>query len=129
MGPGGRPVQVLWADPDTVFNYSAVNNWAAAHTQGEVLVLLNDDTEATDPNWLRELAGWASQPEIGTVELQLIGPSGEIQHGGVTLGMFGLAEHLFGGMAPHQDSLFGHADWVRNTLAVTAACVAIRRDL
>ena len=127
--PGGAPIQVLWADPSAEFNYSAVNNMAVANTDGDIVVLLNDDTEATDPRWLREMVGWASRPEIGTVGLQLLDAADTIQHGGVVLGMFGLAEHLFGRMRPHSDSLIGHTDWIRNSLAVTAACVAVRREL
>jgi GT2 family glycosyltransferase/glycosyltransferase involved in cell wall biosynthesis len=119
-------VQWWTAEP---FNYSAVNNAAAAATGGEVLVFLNDDTEAVDPRWLRHVVGWATRPEVGTVGLQMRMADGRIQHGGVILGMEGFAGHLFGGLAPNRDTLIGHTSWTRNTLAVTAACVTIRRDL
>jgi GT2 family glycosyltransferase/predicted SAM-dependent methyltransferase len=123
----GLELHVEWWDRP--FNYSAVNNHAAAIARGSVLVFLNDDTELVDPSWLRELASWAVQEEIGVVGLQLIGPGGEIQHGGVVLGLNGFADHLFQGMQPHSDSLLGSTDWYRNCLAVTAACLAVRRDL
>jgi GT2 family glycosyltransferase len=123
----GLDLHVLWWSQP--FNYSAVNNLAARESRGDVLVFLNDDTELRDPGWLRELVGWAVQPEIGLVGAQLIGPDGTIQHGGVILGLSGFADHLFEGMAPHQESLVGSTDWYRNTLSVTAACVAVRRDV
>ncbi len=123
----GLDLRVLWWTQP--FNYSAVNNLAAAEATGEVLVFLNDDTELRDPGWLTELVGWASQPDIGLVGVQLIGPVGEIQHGGVILGLNGFADHLFQGMEPHSDSLMGPTDWYRNTLSVTAACVAVRREV
>ncbi len=119
--------QVIWWDEP--FNYSAVNNRAAALATGEVLVFLNDDTAAGHPGWLQHLVGWASCPEIGVVGLQLIDEDGRIQHGGVVVGMTGLAGHLFQGMTPHSDSLMGPTDWTRNTLAVTGACLAVRRSV
>jgi O-antigen biosynthesis protein len=115
-----------WSQP---FNFSAVNNAAAADSTSDVLVFLNDDTELRDPGWLTELVGWAIQPDIGLAGAQLIGPDGEIQHGGVILGLNGFADHLFQGMAPHSDSLMGPTDWYRNALSVTAACVVVQREV
>ena len=113
-----------WEGP---FNYSAVNNWAAADARGDVLVFLNDDTELFDPGWLRELVGWVRQPGVGLVGVQLVDPDDLIQHGGVVLGMNGFADHLFAGARPGDDSIFGSTLWYRNSLSVTAACVAVER--
>src|SRR6185503_15902527 len=41
----------------------------------------------------------------------------------------GFAGHLFAGMRPGDDSIFGSTNWYRDCLSVTAACVAIERDL
>ena len=120
-------LDVEWWDDD--FNYSVVNNAAAQRARGSVLVFLNDDTEFPDPGWLRELVGWATRPDIGVVGLQLVDSDGMIQHGGVVLGLNGFADHLFQGLAPGAPSLLGPTTWYRNTLAVTAACAAIRRDV
>jgi GT2 family glycosyltransferase/glycosyltransferase involved in cell wall biosynthesis/predicted SAM-dependent methyltransferase len=121
-------LQVKWWT-QTPFNYSAVNNAGAELARGEVLVFLNDDTELLDPSWMRELVGWAGQPDIGVAGLQLIGPDDEIQHTGVILGLGGFADHIFEGTKPHEDSIFGRNDWYRNCLAVTGACMAMRREL
>jgi len=118
---------VEWWDDD--FNYSVVNNFAAARARGEILVFVNDDTEFPNPGWLREMVGWARRPEIGVVGLQLLDGDGLIQHGGVVLGLNGFADHLFQGMEPGSPTLLGPTTWYRNVLAVTAACLAIRRDL
>ncbi|MDX6220609.1 MAG: O-antigen biosynthesis protein [Frankiales bacterium] len=115
-----------WTEP---FNYPAVNNLGARKGSGAVLVFLNDDTEVLDPSWLTEMVGWAVRPEIGVAGLQLIGPSGEIQHAGVVLGLGGFADHVFEGMAPGSPSPLGPTGWYRNVLSVTSACVAIRREL
>lgn len=121
-----NPQVVWWEEP---FNYSAVNNRGAAQATGEVLVFLNDDTAPGHPGWLHNLIGWAQRPEIGVAGLQLIDGDGLIQHGGAVIGMTGLAGHLFQGMAPHSDTLMGPTDWTRNTLAVTGACLAVRRTV
>ena len=115
-----------WEAP---FNYSAVNNAGAALARGDVLLFLNDDTEMPDPEWMRELVSWAMRPSIGVVGAQLIGPDGEIQHGGVILGMHGFADHLFQGMPRDVPSLVGPTSWYRNVLANTGACIAMRREL
>ena len=49
------------------FNYSKVNNEAVRRTSGDVVVLLNDDTEIVDPLWLREMVGCLLQPGIGSM--------------------------------------------------------------
>jgi GT2 family glycosyltransferase len=121
------PIQVLWWDRP--FNYSAVNNAASLLGSGDVLTFLNDDTEATDALWLRQMVGWATRDTVGTVGAQLIDPAGLIQHGGVVLGMDGSAGHLFAGGAPAQDSMLGRTEWTRNVLASTAACVTMRREV
>ena len=120
------PRIIWWEKP---FNYSAVNNYAAARATGEVLVFLNDDTALGHHRWLHNLCGWASRPEIGVAGLQLIDDDGLIQHGGAIIGLNGLADHLFKGMPPHSDTLLGSTDWTRNTISVTGACLAVRRSV
>lgn len=124
--PGGIDLRVEWWDKP--FNYSAVNNFGAARATGEVLVFLNDDTEALDADWLKELVGWAVQPAIGTAGLQLLDSAERIQFAGTIVGLGGFADHVFQGMAPGSDSLLGPTSWYRNVLAVTGACMAVRRE-
>jgi GT2 family glycosyltransferase/glycosyltransferase involved in cell wall biosynthesis len=117
---------IWWHEP---FNYSAVNNRAAAEATGDVLVFLNDDTRIRSADWLTELAGWATHEPIGTAGVQLVEGQGLIQHGGVVLGMSGFADHLFAGLRPGAETMFGSTRWYRNGLANTAACVAVRRSV
>jgi O-antigen biosynthesis protein len=109
---------VWWGGP---FNYSAANNLGARASSSEVLIFLNDDTELTQPDWIDELVGWVSQPGVGLAGLQLVGGQGVIQHGGIVLGMNGFADHLFAGMRPGEDSMFGSTRWYRNGLSVNAS--------
>ena len=123
----GLDLRVMWWE-ETPFNYSRVNNVAAAATGGEVLLFLNDDTEVLDPSWLSDLAGWAVRPEIGCAGIQLIGADGRLQHSGVVVGMGGFADNLLEGTATDAITPMGPADWYRDTLAVTGACLAITRE-
>lgn len=123
----GLDLEVIWWEEE--FNYSRVNNVAASGARGEVLLFLNDDTEAADADWMREMVSWTQQPGIGLVGLQLLDGDGRIQHGGVVIGVNGFADHLLVGLEPHTDTIFGSTDWYRNTLSVTGACVAVRREL
>jgi GT2 family glycosyltransferase len=110
------------------FNFSAVNNFGAAHASGDLLLFLNNDTRVEGADWLDELAMWALRPEIGAVGAKLLRDDGTIQHAGVILGLSGFAGHIFGDCPENQWSLFGLAEWYRDYLAVTAACVMIRRE-
>ncbi|MGH2692266.1 MAG: glycosyltransferase family 2 protein, partial [Actinomycetota bacterium] len=122
-----HPVKVLWWERP--FNYSAVNNWAAAQASGDILLFLNDDTEAIGEDWLTELVGWAQQEEIGAVGAQLLNEDGTIQHGGIVVGLTGFAGQLFKFLRPGDGSLLGLTMWYRNVLAVTGACLAMRREV
>lgn len=123
--PGG--VTVL--DYDHPFNYSAINNFAARHAQGEVLVFLNDDTEVISPNWLQELVSHAIRPEIGAVGGLLLYPDNTIQHAGIVVG-----SKQVGGLVFYQSPLelisreHSHIFLPRNYSAVTGACMAVKKD-
>jgi len=124
---GGLDLAVhWWTEP---FNYSAVNNLGASKAGGDVLVFLNDDTEILDPGWMTELVGWTGQPDIGVVGLQLLDAEGAIQHAGAVVGLGGFADHVFQGLTPDEPTLLGPIPWYRNVLAVTGACLGIRREL
>lgn len=120
-------VQVL--SYDAPFNYSAINNWAARHCDGDLLCLLNNDVEVIDGDWLREMAGFAWRPDIGAVGAMLHYPDGSIQHAGVILGLGGVANHAY----CHQpEGCAGHgarAMVAQNLSAVTGACLLVRRDI
>jgi GT2 family glycosyltransferase len=112
-----------------LFNFSGALNLGAHHSQGEILVFLNNDTQILDDGWLLELTRWALHPDIGIVGGKLLYLDHTIQHAGIIIGMEGHASHVFGGMPDHSDSLFGSVDWYRDYSAVTGACMAMRREV
>lgn len=121
------PLHVLRTDPGDPFNYSRANNLGAAASTGAVLAFCNDDLEFISHPTLTRLAGWLSVPDLGVAGPQLRYPDGTIQHGGVVLGLNGLAEHAFTGMTSGSDTLIGNTDHPRDVSAVTGACLITSR--
>lgn len=121
------PLRHVWWSEEP-FNYSRVNTVTAGQTEGDVLVFLNDDTEIVDAGWLRELVGLLLRDGMGTVGFQHRTADGLVQHGGVMIGPGGFAANLFAGLGPADETLMGPVRWYRNSLAVTGACVGIRRE-
>ncbi|WP_449434271.1 glycosyltransferase family 2 protein [Pseudomonas putida] len=111
------------------FNFSAMNNHAARVARGEYLVLLNNDTEIIDANWLDELLNHAQRPEVGIVGARLHYPNGSLQHAGVLLGLRGPAEHPWLGRDPQAPSYMGRSQVDQNFSAVTAACLMVRKSV
>lgn len=118
-------VQILeWTLP---FNYAAVNNFAAARAKGELILFLNNDIEAINPDWLEALVKQAVQPGVGAVGAKLLYADDTIQHAGIVVGMSGVAGHS------HQfypRDAAGHCQRLRvtqNVAAVTGACLITPR--
>jgi GT2 family glycosyltransferase len=111
------------------FNYSRLNNVAAKEARGDFLLFLNNDTEVISPDWLEEMLGHAQRPEVGAVGAKLLFPNGTIQHGGVIVGLGGVAGHAFYGMRGSEQGYMGLATVTRNCTAVTAACLMTRRSI
>ena len=59
--------------------YSASNNQAAAAARGEVLYLLNSDTELLDRDVLEQLAAAVETPGVGLAGPKLLNPDGTLQ--------------------------------------------------
>jgi GT2 family glycosyltransferase len=110
------------------FNFSRACNQGAAYAQGELLLFLNNDTEITQDNWLMSMAQWFDHVEVGIVGCKLLYPNGTIQHGGIVVGIHGLADNFLSGKEDGTFTLVGSDLWYRNQLAVTGACLMISRQ-
>jgi glycosyltransferase involved in cell wall biosynthesis len=113
------------------FNYPALNNTAVAVARGDILLLLNNDTEVIEPGWLTELVSFAARPGIGAVGAKLLYPDRTVQHCGVVLGVGvgdgTVAGHFGLGAAGVDAGPFGWLALARSVSAVTAACLAVKR--
>ena len=114
---------------DGPFNWSALNNRAAAEATGDVLLLLNNDVSVVQPKWLRAMVAHAIRPGVGVVGARLLFPDGRLQHGGVLLGPDGAAVHALTGADKDDPGYGGQVMVLRDLSAVTGACLAIRRSL
>lgn len=124
----GRPgFQVL--SYEKAFNYSAINNWAALHATGDLLLLLNNDATLVEPESLRRMAGQALRPGIGAVGARLLYPDGRLQHAGTVLGQGGVAGHLLPGSPGDAAGPQNRLRLTHRASAVTAAALMLRRDL
>jgi GT2 family glycosyltransferase len=114
------------------FNYAAINNFAAREARGELLLLLNNDVEITDPRWMTEMVvqftrDGADKP-VAAVGKKLLWANGMVQHGGVVVGINGLAAHAFNHCQANDPGYMGLNLFDREQSAVTAACLMIRKS-
>jgi O-antigen biosynthesis protein len=110
------------------FSFSAKINRGAVRSEGEHLLLLNDDMEVVTPDWIERMLMYSSMPEIGAVGGRLLWEDGRLQHVVVRF-QNGLPGHLYRGFS---GDFKGYANGVRvaqNCLAVTGACLMTRREL
>lgn len=111
------------------FNFSRLCNHGLARASGEIYVLLNNDTQVIQSDWLHEMVSHAVRPEVGAVGAKLRYPDGDIQHAGVILGVRGLAGHAFRQQPGDSDGYCGRARMTQELSAVTAACLAGRTSV
>ncbi|XOV84241.1 MAG: glycosyltransferase family 2 protein [bacterium] len=122
------PVKVLKASYP--FNWARLNNDAAAHSTGDLLLFLNNDIEAISDDWLDRLAVQALRVDIGAVGARLTYPNGNIQHAGVVVGLGEFADHIYTGFCEKTmgQTVFIPADIGREVLACTGACLLVEKQ-
>ncbi len=110
------------------FNYSAINNFAAAHAKGSLLGLLNNDIEVISPDWLSKMVVHVRRPDIGCVGAKLLYPNDLVQHAGVVLGYGGGAGHAHKFFPREHPGYLARAKSTQNFSAVTAACLLVTKE-
>lgn len=113
-------------DYDRPFNFSEKINRGAAHSEGEQLLLLNDDVEVATPDWIERMVMYSGMEEIGAVGGRLLWQDGRLQHVGVGF-EGGLPGHPYRGFAGEFPGYSNNVRIARNCLAVTGACLMTRR--
>ncbi|SEA28867.1 glycosyltransferase family 2 protein [Alkalimonas amylolytica] len=114
---------------DKPFNYSAINNFAVQQARGELICLLNNDTEVIRPDWLSQMAGQLTQPGVGIVGARLLFADERVQHAGDVIGVGGCASHLHFRLPASAPGYMGRAVLSQDLSAVTAACLLTWRAL
>ena len=111
------------------FNYPEINNFAVSRAQGEIICLLNNDTEVIEADWLTEMVSHAIRREVGAVGAKLLYPNGSVQHAGIILGIGGVAGHAHKHFPGNHYGYFARAVLTQNVSAVTGACLVVRKKL
>ncbi len=111
------------------FNYAAKANFAIKQAKTEHVILLNDDMEVISGEWLAALLEFTQQPEIGVAGARLLFPDNRLQHVGVAIGVNNGAAHVYHNYPADFVGYNGFTHIVRNYSAVTAACLATRKEV
>jgi len=124
-----RSGQIRVQRDDSPFNFSGLNNRAVRQAaRGEFVLLMNNDIEITHPEWLDEMVGPAMEPGTGCVGARLWYPDGRLQHAGVVM-VCGVAGHAHKLLGRGQHGYMGRAVLAQDFVAVTAACLLVRRSI
>lgn len=111
------------------FNFSAINNLAAKHASGDSLLLLNNDITVINSDWLTEMVAHLNRDNVGCVGAKLYYPNDTLQHGGIVLGIGGVAGHSHKNMPRGLPGHFSRMKIVHEVSAVTGACLLVYKHL
>lgn len=117
---------VYW---ESIFNYSAINNFGATFANGDYLLFLNNDVEIINKDWLLRMLGVIQREEVGIVGAKLLYGDHKVQHGGIFLGNASIAAHMFLGQDENYQGYMYRAAVKQDLSAVTAACLMTKKDL
>lgn len=111
------------------FNFSAMCNEGVRKAKGKYILLLNDDMEIIEENWLRIMVGQTLLPGVGAVGAKLWYPKEErLQHAGITNMHIGPSHKLV--IFPDDRTYYyGHNTVVYDMVGVTAACLLVKKSI
>ncbi len=97
--------------------------------EGEHIVLLNNDIEIINVDWIECLLEHSQREEVGAVGAKLYYPDGSIQHAGVIIGIAGFAGHSHRHY-PHDDPGYSNRLMcIQNISAVSGALLMVKKRL
>ncbi|MBQ7858576.1 MAG: glycosyltransferase, partial [Faecalibacterium sp.] len=108
------------------FNFSAINNFGRKYAQGQYLLLLNNDVEIRNGDWMTEmLSQCARLGGAGICGVMMYYPDETLQHAGVITGLGGYAGHSHKYAKAGGSGYMFRAATVQTLSAVTAACLLV----
>jgi glycosyltransferase involved in cell wall biosynthesis len=114
---------------DWPFNYSRVNNWAATQASGEVFLFLDNDIQVINKDWLEQMFQFAIRPDVGAVGAKLYYPDGTIEHGGIIIGLGGVAGYSHRHSPKDDPGYFYQLALPHNVSAVASTCLMLRKQV
>jgi GT2 family glycosyltransferase len=124
---GGR--EIIYTGSSDKFNFADKANFSIMSSDTELVVLLNDDMEIRNGEWLGALIDQIVKEDVGAVGAHLCYPDDRIQHVGMVVGVNETSAHVYHGHPGDTVGYNGYSSIVRNYSAVTGACMATRRSL
>ena len=112
------------------FNYAKICNFGVKHSDGEFILLLNNDTEVITRNFIEELLMYAQRSDVGAVGCKLYYGDHTIQHAGIVLGLGAhrTAGHTHYRLAKENLGYMGRLCYAQNVSAVTGACLMVKKS-
>ncbi|MEN8304669.1 MAG: glycosyltransferase, partial [Campylobacterota bacterium] len=112
------------------FNYADINNHAVkTYAKGEHVLLLNNDIEVISSDWIEAMLEQSQREDVGCVGAKLYYPNDTVQHAGIIIGLGGYAGHSHKMYSRYNPGYFNRLNVVQNLLAVTAACLMIKKSI
>lgn len=109
------------------FNFSAMCNIGVRNAKADYILLLNDDIEIIQKDWLKIMLGQAAQPRTGAVGAKLWYADGDtIQHAGITNMGIG-PSHKLASLVDDRCYYYGRNYLTYDMAGVTAACLLIEK--
>lgn len=128
-GPRAHPADPLvhaqGAGPGA--NPAARRNRGAAAASGEYLLFVDESIRVITPDWVEAMLSVAQRPGVGAVGAQLLAGNGRLRHVGVVF-RDGSPGHVRRGFDGDDPGYFFSTAGQRNYLAVSGACLLVRRD-
>lgn len=123
--PGDPRITVI--SYDKPFNFSDKCNVGFLSSRGDVVIMLNDDTQVITPDWIEQLLGHLEDPEVAMVGPMLLLEDGRIQSAGHRNKP--TPSHIGNGESGNAYGMWGMYTIARSLAGLTGACVAIRRSV
>lgn len=113
---------------DAPFNFSDKCNQGFLASAGDVVVFLNDDIEVQSDQFIEQLCAPLEEASVGMTGPRLNYSDGSIQHAGLVMKNTEFV-HAYMGQADESFGFFGELVVDHEVSGLTAACVALRRDV
>ena len=113
--------------PDKGFNFSTINNFGRKAAEGDYLLLLNNDVEVVNGDWLTELLRQCAHPGGAAIcGAMLWYPDETIQHAGIVTGLGGYAGHSHKYKKKGGSGYLFRTSTVQDFSGVTGACLLVK---
>ena len=116
--------------PEKGFNFSGINNFGRKAAAGDYLLLLNNDVEVRNGDWLTELLRQCAHKGGAAIcGAMLYYPDETLQHAGVITGLGGYAGHSHKYRQKGGSGYLFRIATVQDFSAVTGACLLVKASV